>query len=257
MQKMVYFDEKWNIIMDTSKSVIISFEGLDCSFKETNYNSFVTKLQELRDPSGYMIHAESFPRYNNPIVYPVNKWLNGDFDRDILKHYPKAVCSLYSIDRMDYWYGLQDGSDVRNYTYLNGEDGKFHYFVFDRYNLSNVIYNPIGLDAKYNLIHELQTFGNPNPDIIVWMRVKNFDTLISLISKKKNKDKNECDIDFLRDKWKTSEDLINSGDIQKFMRSDLIIIDIIDECGNIKPKDNIFDEVWQKVNAAVARRCFL
>ena len=120
---------------------IIAFEGLDCSFKETNFKSFVHSLYTVRDEKGFAIHTESFPRYGYWAAKPAECWLNGKYDRNILQHYPMAKCALYNVDRMDYWLSKNEDG-ITNLDLLNSED-KFHYFIFDRYILSNTIYNPI------------------------------------------------------------------------------------------------------------------
>ena len=58
------------------KGKIIAFEGLDCSFKETNYKKFTENLKknyELKE--GEDLVTESFPRYDNDITIPLKKWL--------------------------------------------------------------------------------------------------------------------------------------------------------------------------------------
>lgn len=242
------------------KSVIISFEGLDCSFKETNYKSFVTKLREQRDEScGYHIHVESFPRYKNPICTPVISWLQGELDRPRLKKMPIAVNSLYAIDRMHYWFGEQDTFEVRNADFLEGkeEPDKFHYFVFDRYALSNAVYNPIDNGYKRTLEFDHKYFGIYNPDIVVWMRMSNFDKIAEVLAAKQNRDKNELDLEFLRDAWERSERLIanNGWYIEKYTGATVIVVDVLDKNGEYKSREEIFDFIWREVNAAVARKC--
>ena len=222
---------------------IISFEGLDCSFKETNFKSFVNSLYKIRDESGFMIHTESFPRYGYWAAKPAECWLNGYYDRNILKHYPMAINSLYNLDRMDYWLKKNDNG-ITNLDLLNAKD-KFHYFVFDRYILSNTIYNPIhpGEVHVEDIIFNTDEFSIPRPNIVVWMRMKNFDVLAKLVATKQNRDKNELDIDFLRKVWERSEMIINS-DIFNKTNIKLIVVDCLYANDTIRPKDELAKYIW-------------
>ena len=80
---------------------IIAFEGLDNCFKETNARAFAEKLAATF-PFG-RIEYESFPRYNDWSSALLKKWLNGDFDRDLLKQCPEVIKSFFTIDRVAYW----------------------------------------------------------------------------------------------------------------------------------------------------------
>lgn len=227
---------------------IIAFEGLDCSFKETNHKEFVRRLTEesllyCKDKANVI--SESFPRYGNWSTAGVTKWLNGELCRAHLKDFPEAVDCLYSIDRLGYWFEISPNG-AKNIDLLHNTNT--HCFVFDRYNLSNALYNPL---SKYDttlddIMFDNDAFGIPNADIIVWMRMSDFDVLTNLIAKKKDKDANELDIKFLRDVWERSERLINS-DLLQTAGINLIVIDCFNEDKTIKTKEELADEVWNKV----------
>lgn len=51
------------------KGLIIAFEGLDCSFKETNYKEFASRLVRDYPSKQDFIITESFPRYQNKGSY--------------------------------------------------------------------------------------------------------------------------------------------------------------------------------------------
>ena len=232
--------------------IIIAFEGLDCSFKETNFKAFVKHLRDIKDASEFSIITESFPRYEHPACYHVEKWLGNNYDRNVLKEHPTAVDSLYSMDRFDYWYYKSNDGDITDYRWIDIVDGKrstdrFTYFVFDRYNLSNTIYNPIypGIDIR-DFTFDNDTFAIPNPDIIVWMRMRSFDVLCELLAEKKNKDANELDIEFLRSVWERSEAIIKSNIFDK-LGIKLIIADCLDEDLNIRSRDEIHEYIWKQV----------
>ena len=229
---------------------IIAFEGLDCSFKETNYNSFVFHLREMRSPMGFKIHTENFPRYGNKACIAAERWLNGSYDRAMLKQHPKAVCSFYSIDRLDYWY-KKKSDGIRRIELLNDTE-KFHYFVFDRYSLSNPIYNPLhpGEINIEDFVFDRDIYGIPNPTKVVWMRMKNFDVLAGLIAQKENKDQNELDIEFIRGVWERSEQIIAS-DIFDKLGIELIVVDCLNNDNSIKNRLELSEYVWMKAAAPV------
>lgn len=233
------------------KGIIIAFEGMDCSFKETNYNEFVRRMKEAYNPEN--IFTESFPRYNNTATDNVKKWLSGKFDRDHLMKYPLAVNSLYSIDRLSYWFEYDENNEKRIDLLKNVDN----FFIFDRYNFSNSIYNPrsIKYGHAYTSIKDFQfditTFGIPNPHITVWMRMKNFDVLADIMSKKENKDKNETDLKYIREVWERLESVINHNYCIEFgIRS--VVIECLDENDNIRSKEDIANDVWTKVSAEIA-----
>ena len=226
---------------------IIAFEGLDCSFKETNYNAFLSHLRMDNKSSNISIHSESFPRYGHWACKGVEKWLDGTFDRTMLKSHPRAVDSLYSIDRMEYWYGAK-GDGSRRINFLE-DNSKFRYFVFDRYNLSNTIYNPIHPGEVHieDFTFDSDNFAIPNPDVIIWMRMNDFDVLSGLLAKKDNKDKNELDTEFLRRVWERSEEIIRS-DIFDKLGIKLVVVECLNEDKTIKTRQEIEDFIWQSVN---------
>lgn len=238
---------------------IIAFEGLDCSFKETNFKAFVNHLRDTRDPSGFNIITEAFPRYDSHAAYHLKQWLGGHYDRSLLKAHPSAVDSFYSIDRFDYWYhklNYEEVGDPSDYRWINIVDGKvatnkFTYFVFDRYNLSNTIYNPIypGVDIR-DFTFDSDIYAIPNPNIVVWMRMRSFEILCDLLAQKQNKDANELDIEFLRGVWERSEAIIKS-DIFDKLGIKLIVVDCLDEDLNIKSREEIREYIWEQVCRAI------
>jgi len=232
------------------KNTIIAFEGLDCSFKETNYKTFLRHLKDMRLKPGFNIYSESFPRYGNWACKHVEKWLDGTFDRSMLKAHPKAVDSLYSLDRFAYWYEA-NGEGHRRIERLD-DTSAFNYFVFDRYNLSNTIYNPIHPGEVHieDFTFDRDIYGIPNPDVIVWMRMRDFDVLPDLLYKKENKDQNELDIEFLRGVWERSEEIIHSA-IFKHLGINLVVVDCLNEDGTIKTREELSNFIWKSVCASI------
>ena len=125
--------------------------------------------------------------------------------------------------------------------YIFSFDTKFFSYI------SNAIFNPIytGVDIR-DLTFDRDVYGIPLPDTVVWMRMKSFDVLKSLIAEKSNKDANEMDIDFLYKIWSRSEDMIKS-DIFDQLGIRLVVVDCLNDDLTIKTKDEIFNFITNNV----------
>lgn len=249
--------------MDTAKSIfhgrIIAFEGLDNSFKETNYKAFVSRLRSLQsrndvrnDIRNLEIKTESFPRYGTQPAIMLEKWLDGSLDRQHMKDHPIATCNLYCMDRLAYWYESVHGME-RNIDKLKNQESVF---IFDRYSSSNAIYNPmtnLHNVSVVDLLYDEKTYGIPTPDIVVWMRMRDFGVLEHLIAKKANKDLNELDTSYIREVWERSERAINSN-VFASAGINLIVIDVLNDdisvasdTGIIKSREQLADEIWRRI----------
>lgn len=250
--------------------VIIDFEGLDCSFKETNAKALVERMNKRFNYNPVVF--QSFPRYGNEICKPIEKWLQGKYDRGVLMNHPQAIDTLYSIDRFDYWYSYIDNYSVINMASFKNTMRSF-LFIFDRYTISNAIYNPMYGDMPTidDFTFDNKVFAIPNPDIVIWMRMKNFEAFKIILQNKKDKDRNESDIEFIKKVWDRSEYAIENKLFEK-AGIHLIVIDCLDECTpedynetlvrtseeyvsnqvrklgyRIKGKDELENEIWNKV----------
>ena len=225
---------------------IIAFEGLDCSFKETNYNAYVDYVKYHNISS--IIKTESFPRYNKESSIFVRKWLsNNAVDREFLKQHPMAIDTFYSIDRYCYWYDKTENNGYSMMDIVKNDPYRFYTFIFDRYNISNAIYNPIysGINIR-DFTFDRDVYGIPLPDTVVWMRMKYFNILEKLIAEKSNKDANELDTNFLLNIWSRSEELIYS-DIFDQLGIKLVIVDCLNDDGTIKSKADIYNYIVDNI----------
>lgn len=241
--------------LDFPKGMIIAFEGLDCSFKETNYNATVTAIRNhFGNYCGKYIFTESFPRYNTPGCAGVESWLHGEIDRSYMTNHPKSINSLYCIDRLHYWHEWSIGTGDRKITRYNMLNGENAMFIFDRYTLSNAFYNPMYSDKRVTLKDirfDKDAFDIPLPHVVVWMRMKNFNVLKSLLAKKQDKDENELDTEFLYKVWERSERAIKDKWLWMHAGINLIVVDCLDEDNLIRTKEEISNDVIKKVMKSI------
>ena len=235
--------------------MIIVFEGLDCSFKETNHKEFINRLKKANPDRSNIIISESFPRYGTDCCAPIEKWLNGSISRTACYENPGAINNMYCIDRFNYWnesiFDIIDNGYTRKDIYNSNNC----VFVFDRYNVCNQLYNPTVKNRNLTVADftaENSVYGNPEPDIVIWLRMKDFDILEDLLSKKKGRDINELDLEYLHKVWDRSEYCIKEG-ILRSSYKEFIVIDLIDIYGELKTKERIADEIWEKVNNSITK----
>ena len=128
--------------------MLIAFEGLDQSGKETQARSLRARLEQ----DGYRVHAASFPDYETPIGAEIQHALGGD--RDFT---PVVMQLLYIANRFEYKPRLD--------LWLASGD----VVVCDRYRASSVAYGEAqGLDAAW--LEEIQRYL-PAPDLTLLLDI--------------------------------------------------------------------------------------
>lgn len=184
-------------------SLIIAFEGLDCSFKKTQSQMLTYDLKKM----DYKVVRESFPRYTTEIGAIIYKVLHGEYG-DIDSLPCQFIDDLYSLDRAVSWY-----RDIKNK--YNEEDS---IIVFDRWIYSNCIYGPARMKSRNPditdvelknlmmnyIVKEVHQYRLPSPDIVLHMDMP-MDITVKLLAKKKNKDFNELDLDFMSKVFEVSD----------------------------------------------------
>lgn len=200
---------------------IITLEGLDCSFKETNANNLKFFLDNiLRTP----VNLVSFPRYHDKSAIFVDRYLNGTYKNMSIQQ----VILTYAMDRFDY---IKTKNVIER---LN----KGEWFIFDRYVNSNLIYQYANVkknevdelrDLIYNI--EYNILELPKPDIVLAL-MTDFE-LIEEKLKEKHKttpsDKHESDLEYLRRVYDRYNILIS--------RYSWDMIDVIKDNTTHEPKD--------------------
>ena len=239
--------------MQFPRGQIIAFEGLDHSFKETNFKQLVEYLRSnfSKECERGLITA-SFPRYGLSACYMVEQFLENRINSIRFRAcYSDAVCSFYSMDRLHFWNQFHMFDNIK-LTYMDLIRLPFSCFIFDRYSLSNAIYNPDNGEyiTKKDILKEKEKFGNPLPTILVWFRMRDRKTYLNILSDKSGKDFNESDVSFMASVWDRTESLINSNILQECGIS-TVIIECLDKDGHIRTREDIFNDVLNGINEAI------
>lgn len=247
-------------------ALLIAFEGMDCSFKETNSKKLKEFLtQKYPDKNVYLY---SFPNYNSESSYFIKQWLNGNWsdylNSNNIVNKAISVSTLYTLDRVDtfikedIWSKLKDKNSI---------------IIFDRYIMSNLYYQLADMwnlitesneytEAEYKQIlwfiyaSETITFEMPTEDITIFMNSP-INLILNKIREKANKDNNEKNEDFL------CKTYFNIKNILKYIRtkditfSDLKNIDNIyeiktsDDNVNFLSEDELFNKVLDTIQPAI------
>lgn len=174
---------------------LFAFEGLDCSFKETNSKAYLDYLRS----KGRKAELFSFPRYDKESSYFVREYLGGKYgNQDTIPYAAISLC--YMMDMFDCAKKhiiplMEQGVDI----------------VLDRYWYSNIYYR-IGLLYKNgktdrNIFEELKiektimtladNLGLPKADYIIKLQA-NIDVMLEFVRKKNlPNDQHESDEKFL------------------------------------------------------------
>ena len=217
---------------------IIVLEGLDCSFKETQSKMLLDLLTDI----GIKTTLISFPTYDDESSVFVKRFLNGDYGDEVS---PELICTFYALNRYD-TFNRENIMDRL-------EQGEW--FIFDRYTYSNVIHQCARYEEhnerenleEYIYDMEFKSLGLPEPDLVIYLYSMNFDLVVDVLSKKKNKDKNELNISYLSKCDDVLDDLvIHRYDYTNAYKPefDTVYINNINE-KEFKTKEQIHEEIKQ------------
>lgn len=152
------------------KPIIVDFEGLDCSFKETNSKKLAEHLHGKR---------YEFPDYSSESSYFVRQYLSGKYS-NINNKIP--IMMAYLIEMFDVWH-TKVVPDIKN---------GLEVVVFDRFWYSNYYYQCDTIKDKINLQIMANELNLPKCDIIFKM-MTNFDLTFKKIKEKNSNDILESD----------------------------------------------------------------
>lgn len=240
--------------------IIIDFEGIDYSFKETNAKLLETYFNSL----GIKSKMYSFPQYGEKSAYLVEKYLSGEYEID-----RNAAPYLFMVDMMDTFQtkimkDIEDGLEV---------------LILDRYWYSNAYYSDnmrftselnmtdnemrsisTALDIYENLLKIAKGFCLPNADLIISMGPflsSDARDYYQTMNTRENKDIYEKDMDFMMETFN------NFKVFNRFMK-DYIKSVLVEEVNISKEeiprqKENIFGDIisiMERLNVEkVVRSC--
>ncbi len=220
------------------KGIIISIEGTDGAGKHTQQQLLLKDLKE----SGYNVYDQSFPNYESDSSAPVKMYLNGEFGEkaNCLDAYQASL--LYAVDRMCTYT-----KNIKNH-YENGG-----IILFDRYVQSNFIHQCSkidDLDEKMKFIEweENLEYGNcklPKPDLIFFIEMPVEKSLELARARGEYKTGEKKDIHEEDNSYMTKA--YDNG-ITLAKKLGWNIVHCVDENSNVKPIDEIHNEIMQVVN---------
>jgi len=140
--------------------MFIVIDWIDWSGKGTQVKRVVKKLKEIWKT----VKLLDYPRYGEKSAFMVEKYLNGDYGKEI---WPKLASVFYAIDRYDDSFNFR--KDLEKYDYI----------ISNRYISSNIIHQAWKIkeitkkedfikwleDLEYNI------FGVPKPDKTIFLNV--------------------------------------------------------------------------------------
>ena len=254
------------------KPFFIDFEGLDCSFKETNSKRLV---DQINSEGKFKAVRFEFPNYlsesscmvktmlsgeyiDNPILrYNMGKPTDGDISYAEYNHMnsiktSNAIASMYMADMYHTLHteiakAISSGVDV---------------IVTDRWWYSNLYYNANcnDLESIKNIMHlAIGLYDLPEADYVFFIHNSSSDIILEKLAKKKNKDIFECNKEYINatyNNYSTLLDLLKNGNCiagyKAPFTSFTINIDKL-EGGKLvnRGKEGIFNSIMNKYNSSI------
>lgn len=217
----------------SKKGYLIVFEGLDCSFKETNTKKLYNYIKENITDKVLLL---SFPNYESDSALFVKKYLNEQYGKaSDVNPYQASVC--YAIDRFDTIHKMKVKEKL-NEGYI---------VILDRYIGSNLVFQTTKLKElstlhvdnyiTWALDFEYNKLDLPKEDIIIYMDMPvEISRDIMLERKLKNgmsTDGHESNYEFMKNVENTAKNII----IPKLGYK---VIKCTNEDNTIKTEDEIF-----------------
>lgn len=226
---------------------LIVFEGLDCSFKETNSKAYYEYLKD----KGEKVELYSFPRYQEEHSVFVRDYLAGKYGKQEDMNY-HAISLFYMMDMFDcsqkfikprleegftiildrYWY-----SNIYYRIGLYETKHKFLSYNKDKQAKEAIYYNINDLSLKLKL---------PKADIVIKLKA-DIDVVLDVVHKKnKQNDIHENDYDFL----KSVHNAFDTIYLDTFVIDKSIDIYTTTIDKQIKSKEEIFNEILKELGHA-------
>lgn len=192
--------------------MLITFEGTDCSGKETQSNLLVEALKNC----GKSVKKFSFPCYDSPtgkIIAGPYLGKNGDpFFKSPSTLDPKVASLYFVADR------------VYNIEPIKKALKKYDCVIIDRYVYSNMAHQGCKLQKKdrsdfFNFIDRLEfdLLKLPKPDLVIFLYLS-IPCISSLLNKRNEKqDAHECDKTYLKRAEQTYLELCKKYNFKKIL----------------------------------------
>lgn len=199
-----------------SHATIVSFEGTDGAFKETNAKALMKHLKE----KGKSVYLFSFPNYDSNSSYFVKEYLKGKYG-DLKDIKPEVSSIFYAIDRYDTF--IKEIKDI----YYNSPES---IIIFDRYCLSNAFFQCSKFQDPENHLKDIlsidyELFGLPKEDIIFYLTI-NPEINEKILQSRSASDIHEKNHEYQIEVYNKSQTIINA--YEKLYDNKINIVDCYD-----------------------------
>ena len=190
--------------------MIITFEGTDCSGKETQSNILTENLKK----AGKTVKKFYFPYYESPtgkiIAGPYLGKFGQSYFEDPTKVDPIVASLYYAADRK---YNIED---------IEKATKEYDYVIIDRYVYSNMAHQGCKIPTNkqkqfFKFIYQLEfeMLNLPKPDLVIFLYL-NSDTVQKLLAnRKEKKDAHESNREYLKNAENTYLNLSRLYNFQK------------------------------------------
>lgn len=200
-------------------------------------------LRERLADMGIRIASHHFPSYGTAQGAPVEAYLRGDLG-SAAELSPYLVNSLYAVDRAVTWN-----------TVLKTAAEAGELILLDRYTTSSLIYQSAFISDEaekadfidYVTDFEYRRLGIPAPTAVIFLDAP-YETATALRQSRESndgveKDIHETDDTFMRLVYDSAQLVCD--------RLGWVRISSVDECGNMRPREDIADEIFTAVKAVL------
>jgi dTMP kinase len=217
---------------------IITFDGVDCSFKETNSHAYLKYLLN----KGEKAALYSFPRYDMAQSIFVKRYLSGAYGK-IEDINLKAISMFYMMD-------MFDCAQTEIIPKLN----EGYTIILDRYWHCNLFYR-IGacrMNGDSHIVEKVITADTeelarilklPKADIIIKLKPETSIMLNFVRNKNSKDDQHESNAKYLSAVAEVFSDI----DLSSYVKDRVLEIHTTKD-GNIRPKEDIFNDILRGIN---------
>lgn len=220
------------------KGLLLVFEGLDYSFKETNSKRLYEYVKKNITDKVLLL---SFPNYESESSIFVKNYLSGKYgNASEVDPYQASMC--YAMDRYDTIHSLNIKEKL--------EEG--YIIIMDRYIGSNLIFQSVKFYKEHNVNlyidyitdFEYRILKLPKEDLTIFM---NMPVDVSHKLMKERKLKSGDDVDGHEDNYEFMKK-VESNALSISKKLDYKVVDCLNIFGDIKSEDAIFEEILSNLD---------